>query len=141
MIKTFIIRSEEEMLNLGKTLAEHLQPGDFIALIGDLGAGKSVLVRGAASCFEIEHLSSPTFTIVNEYLGEHELIHFDMYRLSSAEELFDIGWEDYLQRDAILAVEWSENVEEAFDGSEIRVHFEKLSDTVRRITVEGERIC
>ena len=78
---------------------------------------------------------------MNEYLGERELIHFDMYRLNGAEELFDIGWEDYLRRNAVLAVEWSENVEDAFDGSEIRIRFEKLSDTERRITVEGESLC
>ena len=86
-------------------------------------------------------MSSPTFTIVNEYLGERELIHFDMYRLSSAEELFDIGWEDYLNRGAICAVEWSENVQEAFFGDEIKVTIEKLSDTERKITIEGAEIC
>ena len=76
-----------------------------------------------------------------EYLGERELIHFDMYRLSSAEELFDIGWEDYLNRGAICAVEWSENVQEAFFGDEIKVTIEKLSDTERKITIEGAEIC
>ena len=85
--------------------------------------------------------SEREFTIVNEYLGERELIHFDMYRLNGADELFDIGWEDYLRRNAILAVEWSENVEDAFDGSEIRIRFEKLSDHERRITVEGGDLC
>ena len=86
-------------------------------------------------------VSSPTFTIVNEYLGKRELIHFDMYRLSSADELFDIGWEDYLSRDGVCAVEWSENVPEAFDGSEIRVTIEKTSDTGRKITIEGVELC
>ena len=78
---------------------------------------------------------------MNEYLGDRELIHFDMYRLNGADELFDIGWEDYLRRNAVLAVEWSENVEDAFDGSEIRIRFEKLSDHERRITVEGGNLC
>ena len=81
---------------------------------------------------------SPTFTIVNEYPGSPELIHFDMYRLHSADELFDIGWEDYLNRGAICAVEWSENVSDAFFGDEICVTIEKIGDTSRKITI-GER--
>ena len=86
-------------------------------------------------------VSSPTFTIVNEYLGERELIHFDMYRLSSADELFDIGWEDYLSRNAVCAVEWSENVQDAFFGDEIVVRIEKLNDTDRKILIEGVELC
>lgn len=142
MMREVITVNEQETEAFGRDLAGKIEAPAVICLYGELGAGKTALVRGLAEGLGLDcTVSSPTFTIVNEYLGEHELIHFDMYRLSSAEELFDIGWEDYLRRDAILAVEWSENVEEAFDGSEIRVHFEKLSDTVRRITVEGERIC
>ena len=82
-----------------------------------------------------------TFTIVNEYLGERDLIHFDMYRLSGAEELFDIGWEDYLRRGAVCAVEWSEKVSDAFFGDEIRVRLEKRGDTERAITIEGAELC
>lgn len=80
-------------------------------------------------------VSSPTFTIVNEYEGPRELIHFDMYRLGSADELFDIGWEDYVNRGSVCAVEWSENVEDAFYGDEVVVRFEKLGQTTRRITI------
>ncbi len=88
-------------------------------MYGDLGAGKTAFVRGMARGMGLDcRVSSPTFTIVNEYLGERELIHFDMYRLSSADELFDIGWEDYLSRGAVCAVEWSENVQDAFFGDE-----------------------
>jgi tRNA threonylcarbamoyladenosine biosynthesis protein TsaE len=86
-------------------------------------------------------VSSPTFTIVNEYLGARELIHFDMYRLSCADELFDIGWEDYIARGAICAVEWSENVEDAFYGDEIVVTINKISDNERKITIEGVELC
>ena len=80
-------------------------------------------------------VNSPTFTIVNEYIGERELYHFDMYRLGSADELFDIGWEDYLSRGGVCAVEWSENVSEAFEGNEISVVIEKISDTGRKISI------
>jgi tRNA threonylcarbamoyladenosine biosynthesis protein TsaE len=109
-----------------------------LGLYGQNGSGKTALVRGLAEGMGLKcTVSSPTFTIVNEYPGSPDLIHFDMYRLHGADELFDIGWEDYLRRDAILAVEWSENVEDAFDGSEIVIRFEKLSGTDRRITAEG----
>ena len=111
-------------------------------MYGDLGAGKTAFVRGMARGMGLKcRVSSPTFTIVNEYLGERELIHFDMYRLSSADELFDIGWEDYINRGAVCAVEWSENVEDAFYGDEIKLTIEKLSDTERKITIEGVELC
>jgi tRNA threonylcarbamoyladenosine biosynthesis protein TsaE len=86
-------------------------------------------------------VSSPTFTIVNEYAGKRELFHFDMYRLGSSDELFDIGWEDYLVRHRVCVVEWSENVEDAFDGSEMRVIITKLSDTKRKIQIEEAKKC
>ena len=105
-------------------------------MYGDLGAGKTAFVRGMARGMGLDaHVSSPTFTIVNEYPGERELIHFDMYRLASADELFDIGWEDYLNRGAVCAVEWSENVRDAFFGDEINVTIEKIGDCSRRITI------
>ena len=78
---------------------------------------------------------------LNELYGKRDLFHFDMYRLGSADELFDIGWEDYLDRGGVCAVEWSENVPEAFDGSEIRVSIEKCSDSTRKITIEGASLC
>ena len=78
---------------------------------------------------------------MNELYGKRDLFHFDMYRPGSADELFDIGWEDYLDRDGVCAVEWSENVPEAFDGSEIRVIIEKCSDNARKITIEGASLC
>ena len=133
-----ITPNERETELFGSRLAGHLEVPAVLCLYGELGSGKTALVRGMAEGLGLNcTVSSPTFTIVNEYTGPVDLIHFDMYRLHGADELFDIGWEDYLRRDAILAVEWSENVEDAFDGSEIVVRFEKLSGTDRRITVEG----
>ena len=137
-----ITRSERETEELGRRFAEKLPGGTVVAMYGDLGAGKTAFVRGMARGMGLNcRVSSPTFTIVNEYLGERELIHFDMYRLSGADELFDIGWEDYLNRGAVCAVEWSENVEGAFFGDEIRVTIEKLSDTERKIMIEGGPAC
>ena len=138
----FITHSPEETEALGKRLALALQPGDVIAYSGDLGAGKTAFTRGLAAGLGItEPVTSPTYTIVNEYLsGRLPLCHFDMYRLSSADDLFDIGWEDYLLRGGVCAVEWSENVEEALQDP-IRVELCRMTegDTCRRITVTGGR--
>ena len=132
--------SADETQALGTKLAKRLQPGDVIAYFGDLGAGKTALTRGIAQGLGITDIvTSPTYTIVHEYLtGRLPLFHFDMYRLGSSDELFDIGWEDYLARGGVCAVEWSENVEDALQGA-IRVTIEKdpFEADTRRITIEG----
>ena len=134
----YISNSEKETEQIGAEFAKNLVPGSVVAMYGDLAAGKTAFVRGMAKGMEIDcTVSSPTFTIVNEYIGKGKsLIHFDMYRLSSADELFDIGWEDYISRGAICAVEWSENVSDAFFGDEIKVTITKTGDTSRRIEIE-----
>ena len=140
---TFFTRNEEETEALGARLARALPAGGaVIALYGELGAGKTAFVRGLGRGLEVEGpVVSPTFTIVNELRGKRELFHFDMYRLRGADELFDIGWEDYLSRGGVCAVEWSENVPEAFDGSEIRVEIRKTGPEGREITIEGGELC
>ena len=136
----FITHSPEETELLGERLGRLLAPGTVIAYLGDLGAGKTAFTRGIARGIGAEGpVTSPTYTIVNEYLsGRIPLFHFDMYRLHSADDLFDIGWEDYLERGGVCAVEWSENVADALE-SPLTVRIEKLGDTSRRITVEGEK--
>ncbi|MBQ7144529.1 MAG: tRNA (adenosine(37)-N6)-threonylcarbamoyltransferase complex ATPase subunit type 1 TsaE [Oscillospiraceae bacterium] len=136
----YYTHSEAETEGVGAAFAADLPDGAVVALYGDLGAGKTAFVRGMARGMGLDaRVSSPTFTIVNEYLGDRELCHFDMYRLEGSDELFDIGWEDYLRRGAVCAVEWSERVEDAFDGDEVRVRIEKLSDSERKITIEDKR--
>ncbi len=134
----FITNSPTETEHIGICLAEQLKPGTVVAYRGDLGAGKTAFTRGLARGLGAkEPVTSPTYTIVNEYLsGRMPLFHFDMYRLGSAEELFDIGWEDYLDRGGVCAVEWSENVEEALENP-IAVTIEKLGEESRRITITG----
>lgn len=133
-----ITNSERETEAAGAAFAGQIPDGTVVAMYGELGAGKTAFVRGMAQGMGLDcRVNSPTFTIVNEYLGARTLLHFDMYRLGSADELWDIGWDDYLARGAVCAVEWSENVSDAFAGDEITVRFEKLSDTSRRITIEG----
>ena len=137
---TVITKSPEQTELLGKKLAAFLRPGDVIAYYGDLGAGKTAFTRGLAAGLGIrEAVTSPTYTIVNEYLsGRMPLFHFDMYRLSSSEELFDIGWEDYLARGGVCAVEWSENVEDALqDAIRITIEKDSLVPDTRHITIEG----
>ena len=139
-MRRFETNSEAETEQVGADFAGTLPDGVVVAMYGELGSGKTAFVRGMARGMGIHcRVSSPTFTIVNEYEGERELIHFDMYRLESSDELFDIGWEDYLGRGAVCAVEWSEKVEDAFYGDETIVRIEKLGDTERRITIEGGR--
>ena len=132
--------SADETQALGQKLASRLAPGDVIAYFGDLGAGKPAFTRGLAQGLGItDPVTSPTYTIVNEYLsGRIPLFHFDMYRLSSSDELFDIGWEDYLSRGGVCAVEWSENVEDALQDA-IRVSIETAADEpdTRHITITG----
>ena len=132
--------SADETQALGKKLAESLRPGDVIAYFGDLGAGKTAFTRGIAEGLGVsEQVTSPTYTIVNEYLsGRLPLFHFDMYRLGSSDELFDIGWEDYLARGGVCAVEWSENVEDALqDAIRITIEKDSLVPDTRHITIEG----
>lgn len=133
--------SEAETEAVGEELARTLTPGTVIAFTGDLGAGKTAFTRGLARGLGIaERVTSPTFTIVNEYQGGRlPLFHFDMYRLGSAEELFDIGWEDYLRRGGVCAVEWSEKVTDVLLGC-IRIDIRRGGgDNDRIITVtEGE---
>ena len=134
----FITNSPAETENLGAALGKLLPAGTVLAYRGDLGAGKTAFTRGLSrglGCNEL--VTSPTYTIVNEYLGGRlPLFHFDMYRLRSSEDLWDIGWEDYLERGGICAVEWSENVADALEDA-VTITIEKLGETSRRITLEG----
>ena len=134
----FITNSPAETEAVGTALAKVLQPGTVIAARGELGAGKTAFTRGLARGLGCnEPVTSPTYTIVNEYLGGRlPLFHFDMYRLASSDDLFDIGWDDYLERGGICAVEWSENVADAMEDA-IFITIEKTGDESRRITIEG----
>lgn len=134
----FITNSPEQTEAVGAALAKHLPAGTILAYRGDLGAGKTAFTRGIAKGLGCnEAVTSPTYTIVNEYLtGRLPLFHFDMYRLRSADDLWGIGWDDYLDRGGVCAVEWSENVSEAMEDA-IFITIEKLGEDERRITIEG----
>ena len=134
----FLTNSPAETEAIGAALGKIIKPGTVIAYRGDLGAGKTAFTRGLARGLgSSELVTSPTYTIVNEYLGGRcPLFHFDMYRLASSDDLWDIGWEDYLDRNGICAVEWSENVADALEDPMI-ITIEKLGEESRHISIEG----
>ncbi|MBE6910620.1 MAG: tRNA (adenosine(37)-N6)-threonylcarbamoyltransferase complex ATPase subunit type 1 TsaE [Ruminococcaceae bacterium] len=123
----------------GERLARQLRPGDVVAFTGSLGMGKTALTRGMARGLGCGgRVTSPTFTIVNEYEGATPLFHFDLYRLSCADELFDIGWDDYLARGGVCAVEWSERAADALPAHAVTVDIARGgSEDERVITVTG----
>ena len=136
----FFSHNEGETEALGARLAGLLQPGAVVALFGDLGMGKTAFTRGLARGLAVcDRVTSPTFTIVNEYEGRLPLFHFDLYRLNDAEELYEIGWEDYLGRRGICVVEWSERAEQLLtEESCIRVTLSRGDEPdTRNISIEG----
>ena len=135
MTQTVIVPNEQDMLDLGERIAEKLNGRGFIALYGDLGAGKTVFARGVARAFGVTHVSSPTFTIVCEYPTEPKLFHFDAYRLSDADELYAIGFSDYLQDDAMLLMEWANLVSDALPNERLDVHVSGSGTDVRTVTL------
>ena len=138
MEKVFETNSPQQTEAVGQALGKILKAGTVLAYRGDLGAGKTAFTRGLARGLGADEMvTSPTYTIVNEYLsGRLPLFHFDMYRLSCGDDLWDIGWEDYLLRGGVCAVEWSENVADAMEDP-VWVTIEKLGETSRKITIEG----
>ena len=134
----FITTSPQETEAVGAALGKILKPGTILAYRGDLGAGKTAFTRGLARGLGYtEPVTSPTYTIVNEYLGGRlPLFHFDMYRLASSDDLWDIGWEDYLERGGVAAVEWSENVADAMENA-VYITIHKTGEESRRIEIEG----
>ena len=134
----FLTNSPQETEAVGAALGKILPPGTILAYRGDLGAGKTAFTRGLARGLGYsEPVTSPTYTIVNEYLGGRlPLFHFDMYRLASSDDLWDIGWEDYLERGGICAVEWSENVDDAMENA-VYIPIFKTGEESRRIVIEG----
>lgn len=127
--------SEEETYLFAKEFAEHLKEGDIVCLNGDLGAGKTVFVRGISSYFGIEDISSPTFTIVNEYKGKKDINHFDVYRLSNEDEFYDCGLDEYFG-EGICIIEWSDIIKDALPKDHIDVRIQKIDEEARDIIID-----
>ena len=140
-IRKWLTSCVEETEAAGREFAAQLRPGDVVALRGGLGAGKTAFVRGIASLLAPEaRVSSPTFALMHEYAGEMPLYHFDLYRIPDAEELWSIGFEEFLGREGVVLIEWSENAEGELPQNRITVTIENPNnDDTRRITAEGGR--
>ena len=140
----FVSHNTQETEQFGEEVAKSLRGGDVLAFTGSLGMGKTAFTRGLARGLGCRgRVTSPTFTIVNDYDGKTPLFHFDMYRLGSSDELFDIGWDDYLARGGVCAVEWSERVSDALPDDTIYVDIARgeEDENMRTITVTGGRFA
>lgn len=132
-------KSEFETIKLGRDIGQKIEKGCVIALYGDLGVGKTHLITGIAEGLGFNgETSSPTFALVNEYLGGRlPLYHFDMYRISSWEDLYSTGFFDYMEAGGVLATEWSENIEAALPEDCIRITIDRKGENQRDITIDG----
>lgn len=138
---TFITNSEQETRAAALDVAKRLKIGDVILFEGEMGAGKTAFTKGLAEFFGTdEEVTSPTFALVHEYPGRVPIFHFDLYRISGYDDLYAVGFFDYLDRGGIIAAEWSENVPGLEDELEnvVKIRIEKLSENGRKITITGE---
>jgi tRNA threonylcarbamoyladenosine biosynthesis protein TsaE len=132
--------SPEQTRDLGQRLGRQLQPGDVVALSGDLGAGKTCMVQGIALGLEVDPslpVTSPSYTLIGEYPGRARLCHADFYRLQSRARLESAGWEDLLDGEGVIVVEWPERCPEALPDERLEVGIEIVSETQRRISLRG----
>lgn len=126
---TFVIDDVSDTLSLGEKLGKLLNKGDIICLDGDLGAGKTHFTKGIAKGLEIDdYITSPTFNIVNEYQGRLKLYHFDVYRVNDPDEIYAIGFDEYIFSDAVSVIEWSNYIEDLIPRERINITINKLPD-------------
>lgn len=132
--------SYEDTIKIANEIANTLKGGEFIAMYGDLGAGKTAFVQGIAKALGItNHVTSPTFTIVNEYEGRLPLYHFDVYRIGDPEEMFEIGYDEYVDGNGVCIIEWAELIEDLFPQKYIKITILKDDEkgfNYRKIIVE-----
>lgn len=136
-MESFVCNSEKETMNLAKKIGDNSKPGDIICLRGELGAGKTHFVKGFVTAFGIspETVSSPTFSIIQEYSGSTPVYHFDFYRLDSAQEALEIGTEEYFYGDGVSIIEWPERVESLLPDGIKEIRIDSINKTTRKITI------
>jgi len=136
-VLSIISHSEEETFGLGEKLKNFLREGDVLILCGDLGAGKTVFVRGLAKGlgFDVNKVNSPSYTIVHEYPGEPALYHFDLYRLGDTSELYEIGWDEYLSGKGIIVVEWGEKAKHLLPEKYYMIEIKLVDENQRSIEI------
>lgn len=134
--------SPEETKQYGVKLGQLLQPGNVVCLIGELGAGKTAFVSGIAKALKIdEYITSPTFTIVNEYYGTLPLYHFDAYRINQSDEMYDVGYEDYISGEGVCVIEWANQIQDILPKDYLKIHIERQAEdneNYRTISFESE---
>lgn len=132
-----IVVEEKETKKFAKEFSKILRDGDIVALNGDLGCGKTFFVINVCKAFGIENVTSPTFAIVYEYSGKKKIYHFDFFRIKKIEELYDIGFEEYLSdNEAVTFIEWAELIPEIIPGRRYQITFKYIDESKREITVE-----
>lgn len=137
-MKTIITNNERETFELGYKIGTMLKKGDVISLNGDLGAGKTHLTKGIAAGLGVDdYITSPTFTIVNEYMGRLPFYHFDVYRIDDIYEMYEIGFDEYLYGEGVCVVEWGDMVDELLPKDKIYIYIKKLEDNVREVQISG----
>lgn len=136
MIK-IITNSPKETEKLGEKIGRLLNSGDVLCLDGDLGAGKTTLTQSIAKGLDVDdYVTSPTFTIVNEYEGRFHVNHFDVYRIADVDEMYDIGYEEYVYSDSVTIIEWASMIDEILPEDRIEIKINKLQDDAREIKIE-----
>jgi tRNA threonylcarbamoyladenosine biosynthesis protein TsaE len=137
----FIVDKVEQTIDLGRQLGSLTRSGDIICLIGDLGTGKTHITKGIAEGLHVDdYITSPTFTIVNEYEGRHKLYHFDVYRVNDPDEIAAIGFDEYIFSDAVSIIEWANYIEELIPEEYIQINISKipsLGENFRKIVIQG----
>lgn len=134
-----VTRSEDETMKIGDIIGRKLKSGDVISLNGDLGAGKTYITKGIAKGLGVEdYITSPTFIIVNEYEGRIPLYHFDVYRINDIDEMYEIGFDEYLYGNGVCIVEWGKIVEELLPGYAIKIDINKIDDNTREIVIDDK---
>lgn len=132
-----ITTSIEQTEKLGKKIGSLLKSGDVICLDGDLGAGKTTLTKAIAKGLEVDdYVTSPTFTIVNEYDGKYHVNHFDVYRISDIDEMYDIGYEEYIYSESVSIIEWSSIIKEILPEERIEIYIERLEENNRKFNIK-----
>lgn len=135
----FKTSSELETRALGLSIGRALKGGEVIAMTGDLGAGKTTITKSIAQGLEVDdYITSPTFTIVNEYEGRLKLYHFDVYRITNIEEMYDLGYEEYFDSGGVTVIEWSNLIEEILPKDRINIEIEYIDEKSRKVSITGE---
>jgi tRNA threonylcarbamoyladenosine biosynthesis protein TsaE len=133
-----ITHSPEETKALGQKIGQQLKPGDVIALTGELGSGKTALVQGLAAGLDVPadyYITSPTFTLINEYPGRHPFYHVDLYRIESRADMDEIGLFEIIQGQGITAIEWADRLQEHIPADNLDIHLEIIDDQTRKFFI------